>query len=139
MRRESCLLSCLILLLALPLPASAVEEGLWRFDIRYELIGIPQTFPSYQKTQCITKEKPVPDISRRGHECKTHLRGTFGQMETWQIDCSNDAETTQGMGRIIYDKDKATGDVHIQIVSTISPPEFMVFYVQGKRLGACKK
>lgn len=126
-------------LLMAALPLQAVEPGLWRFDIRYDFVGIPQTFPTYQTTQCLTPQSPIPDISRPGHECSTQLRGTFGQIQTWQIDCSTEWESAQGMGRVTFDGEKAHGDVHIQVLSPTSLPEFMVFYLEGQRLGDCKK
>lgn len=115
------------------------EAGLWRFDIRYDFVGIPQTFPAYQKTQCLTADNLIPDISRPGQECKLESQRTFGRVHSWQVDCSTEWETAQGMGRITYTNGKAKGDVHIQILNPYNPPEFMVFYVEGKRLGDCKK
>lgn len=119
--------------------AAPAETGLWRFTIRYDFVGIPQTFPSYEKTQCLTEMSLIPDISRPGQECTTQPRGRFGNVQTWLLDCSTEWESAQGAGRITFGKGKATGDVHIQIINPYNAPEFMVFHIEGKRLGDCKK
>ena len=115
-----------------------VIDGLWEFNIRYELIGVPQKMPEYLSKQCITESAPIPAISREGQECTERVQGRFGRTFTWQVDCSTEWEMVQGMGRIHYAGKEASGDVHLQVVNPYNPPQPMVFHLNGKRLGACE-
>lgn len=113
-------------------------SGSWRFDVEYELIGIPQTFPSYQITQCLNMNTPYPNISRPGHECQLQLQGRFGRTYTWMVNCSTDWEMVQGAGRIHFNGKQASGDVHLQILNPHNPPQHMVFHIKGQHQGNCK-
>ena len=44
----------------------AMVPGSWEFEIEYDLIGIPQTFPGYTVKQCIDDSAPFPNIYRHG-------------------------------------------------------------------------
>lgn len=128
------------LLLSSPLRAEMVlREGLWAFDVHYDLIGIPQHFPSYRVKQCISADAPIPKISHPEQQCKERLQGRFGHMYTWQVDCSNEWEIVQGMGRIHYLGDHALGDVHIQVSNPFNPPQPILYRIHGEWLGKCDK
>lgn len=116
---------------------AGVIEGLWQFNVRYDFIGVPQHFPEYQVTQCITDAVPIPAISRTGQECHDRLQGRFGRTFTWQLDCSTEWEMVQGMGRIHYTREEAASDVYLQVLNPYNPPQPMVFHLHGKRLGEC--
>jgi hypothetical protein len=121
-----------------PLQAQQLlHEGKWEFEIGYDFIGVPQKFPGYRKTQCITRDAPLPKISRPGHECQRQQQRQFGRTYTWFVDCTTEWEMAQGMGRIHYWDDRARGDVHVQVINPYTPPQPMVFRIRGKRLGAC--
>lgn len=115
-----------------------VTEGLWQFTIRYDFIGVPQHFPEYVVTQCITDESPVPAISRVGQECIDSVQGRFGSTITWQLDCSTEWEMVQGMGRVRYAAEEAGGEVFLQVVNPYNQPQPMVFHLSGKRLDDCR-
>jgi hypothetical protein len=117
----------------------AMEPGSWAFDIEYDLIGIPQTFPGYTVTQCIDDTTPYPSISRPGHECQMQTQGHFGRTYTWLVNCSSDWEMVQGAGRIHYYQETARGDVHLQILNPHNPPQPMLFRIKGRHLGPCDK
>lgn len=130
----------LLAMLGMTAPAQAetgLKGGLWEFAIRYDFIGVPQKLPEYVNKQCITEAAPVPAISREGQECTDRVQGRYGRTFTWQVDCSTEWEMVQGMGRIHYDEDGATGDVHLQVINPYNPPQPMVFYLRGQRLGDC--
>ena len=114
--------------------------GSWEFDIKYDLIGIPQTFPGYTVKQCMDAKTPYPSISQPGREdeCQAQMQRSFARTYTWMMDCSSDWEMVQGMGRIHYYGEKARGDVHLQILNPHNPPQSMVFRIKGRHLGECK-
>lgn len=116
----------------------AFNQGLWEFDIHYDFIGVPQSFPGFVTRQCITEAAPIPSISRPGQECTESLQGRFGRTFTWQLNCSTEWEMVHGMGRVHYMGDRATGDVHLQVVNPYNPPQPMLFSIRGKRLGDCE-
>ncbi len=129
-----------LMLLTPPLQAEmGFQEGLWEFDVRYDFIGIPQHFPSYKIRQCMRADAPIPTISRPEQQCREKLQGQFGRTYTWQVDCSNDWEIVQGMGRIHYLGDHAQGDVHIQVSNPYNPPQPILYRLRGERLGRCKE
>jgi len=131
-------LGLLLLFVCLPLQAEmTVQEGMWEFDIRYDFIGVPQHFPSYKVRQCISNNAPMPSISREGQNCTDKLQGQFGRVYTWEVNCSNEWEIVQGMGRIQYVGEKAQGDVHVQVSNPYNPPQPMVFHLNGQRIGQC--
>ncbi len=136
------------LLLALPLCAlvpttQAAEDeagavkGAWRFNIEYELVGLPQKFPAYQFEQCLDSGPPIPNINRPGNECKVELQGIFDTLHTWTLDCSDDWEMVQGMGRINYTGSGARGEVYLQILNPHNPPQIMSYTINGTHLGRC--
>ena len=137
MKRQLSLAGSAILIL-LSSGAQALTPGNWEFNVRYDLIGIPQSFPGYTTQQCIDNSNPFPSINRPGNECKMHLQGQFGNTYTWVLNCSDDWEIVQGMGRIHYDDGKARGDVHLQILNPHNPPQMMEFEIKGQHTGACK-
>lgn len=129
-----------LLLLTPPLQAQmGIQEGLWAFDVSYDFVGIPQHFPTYRIRQCISAEAPVPRISRPEQQCREKLQGRFGRTFTWQVDCSNEWEIVQGMGRIHYLVDSAQGDVHIQVSNPYNPPQPIIYRIRGEWLGKCEK
>ncbi len=119
---------------AQPLPFT---PGSWEFEITYDLIGVPQTFPGYSVKQCLDEASPFPNISRPGNPCQAQLQGHFGHTYTWTLNCSDDWEMVQGMGRMHYQKEKARGDVHLQILNPQNSPQLMAFSIKGKRTGSC--
>lgn len=131
-------LGLLFLFTNLPLSAETTfQEGMWEFEISYDFIGVPQHFPSYKVRQCISESAPVPGISREGQNCTEKLQGKFGKLYTWEVNCSNEWEIVQGMGRIKYTGETAQGDVHLQVSNPYNPPQPIVFHLDGKRLGSC--
>lgn len=129
-------------LLAEMTPAVAGDQfraGEWEFSVQYDLIGVPQRFPSYTVRQCLSEEKPYPEISRSGSGCVNKLQGHFGRTITWTLDCSTEWEMVQGMGRIHYWMDSAIGDVHLQVLNPHNPPQPMQYHMEGKYLGECPK
>lgn len=135
--RTGAIVVILVLFPLLSQAAPELQEGKWQFVIRYDFVGIPQHFPEYSKTQCITHQDPLPDISRPGHECTMQQQGRFSGTYTWVEDCSTEWEMVQGMGRIHYLGDAAQGDVHLQVVNPFNPPQPMIFRINGRRLGEC--
>ena len=114
-----------------------LNSGSWEFDIKYDLIGLPQTFPGYSQTQCIDSSSPFPSINRPGNECRAQLQGQFGNTYTWTLNCSDDWEMVQGMGRVHYQQETAHGDIHLQILNPHNPPQMMEFSFKGRRVGEC--
>jgi hypothetical protein len=142
MKRYALLFSSIFLLLlshGTQAEVEAVIAGDWEFDILYDLVGLPQSFPGYTTTQCISDEVPFPSISRPGNECQMQLQGHFGNTYTWTLDCSDDWEMVQGMGRIHYDNGEAKGDVYLQILNPHNSPQMMVFEISGRRKGPCNR
>ncbi len=117
--------------------AQPFAHGNWEFEVSYDLIGIPQTFPGYTVKQCLDTTTPFPNISRPGNNCQTQLQGRFGRTYTWMLNCSDDWEMVQGMGRIHYRQGEAHGDVHLQILNPHNTPQLMKFRIKGKRTGPC--
>lgn len=124
-------------MLGMASPQSEFEHSQWEFEISYSLIGVPQTFPIYKLSQCIDSSSPFPSINRPGNECKAQLQGEFGNTYTWSLDCSDDWEMVQGMGRIHFMGGEAHGDVHLQILNPHNPPQIMEFLFKGKAIGGC--
>jgi len=137
--RKVAKLATLLPLFSICASVFADESKQWLFEIRYSIAGISQTIPTQQHNQCLSPAAPVPDISRPGYECRSSNQSWFGKTLVWQVDCSNEWERIQGTGRVNFDKEKAAGDIHLQIINPSSPPEYMVLSVQGKPLGACTK
>ena len=126
----------------IPLQGQAVtpftlEQGQWEFEISYNLIGVPQTFPIYSLSQCLDNTTPFPSIDRPGNECEAQLQGHFGNTYTWTLNCSDDWEMVQGMGRIRFMGEEAHGDVHLQILNPHNPPQMMEFTFKGHSTGRC--
>ncbi len=117
--------------------AQAVD-GLWEHEIRYELSGTPQVFPTYVRTHCVSAQHPIPNISRPGHECTVSPKSWDGQKIVWSLDCSTDTEIVQGMGTADYAGDQLEGNVYLQILSATNPYQSMVFTITGKRVGPCE-
>jgi len=112
----------------------------WLFDLSYSVAGIALTVPVHTKEQCSADAVPIPDISRPGYQCTSRRQQWFDNKTlVWQLDCSNDWESIQGTGRVNFDGDKAAGDIHLQIINPVSPPEYMAVAFQGRPLGECKK
>ena len=118
--------------------STLLNSGMWKFDIHYDLIGLPQTFPGYSIEQCVIDNAPYPKIDRPGNECQAELQGQFGNTYTWILNCSDSWEMVQGLGRIHYNNDKANGDVHLQILNPQNPPQIMEFSFKGVRTGDCE-
>ncbi len=119
--------------------AAEIRSGEWEFSIEYRLAGVPQEFPGYTHTQCITPRDPIPRISRPGHECNAALQGVFGRSANWLLNCSTTWEMVQGMGRIHYWDNEAEGNIHLQIMGPQNPPQNMHYNIEGRYLGPCKE
>lgn len=117
-----------------------IHEGLWEFTISYHMPGtmLRQT-ESYTDTRCISRNDPMPRIERSGQECTSVLQDHFGRSVSWQVNCSSQWEMVHGMGRMHYIDNTARGNVFMQIMGPIAPPQPMVFEINGRRLGDCEK
>jgi hypothetical protein len=116
-----------------------LTPGAWEFEVEYDLIGIPQTFPRYSVKQCMNEANPFPNIARSGDECQMQMQGHFGRTYTWMVNCSTSWEMVQGMGRIHYFRDRARGDIHMQIINPHNPPQSMIYRIKGRYLGECEE
>ncbi len=115
----------------------APREGLWRFTIDYQLVGTPQEFTDYQIEQCLSPSDPVPHIERHA-ECRhTPHQGLLTEPLLWFVDCSSDEELVHGQGRLHFSGEQAHGNVYIQVLGSINPPQAMIFELEGQYLGEC--
>lgn len=129
--------AALLVLMVMDISVVAGEPQEWKFEIRYEIAGIAGTFPAYHREQCLSNVAPMPDITTPGQQCSARVHGWFGDTLTWQVDCSSDWEIVQGVGRVTFDKGRAGGDVHFQILSPGNAPEYMVFHIEGASGSSC--
>ncbi len=113
------------------------EEGLWEFEVRYEVTGDPARFAPYTTTRCLSRDEPFPRIEREGQECKLHRQPALGRSVSWIVNCSSDWEMVHGQGRMTYVRDHGNGSLYVQILGPSSSPYNMVFHLRGQRVGEC--
>ncbi len=127
-------------LLSVPIAATAatpspMKAGKWEITVQADMPGMqvpPRTF-----TKCVTKEESenvenaIPKM-RDQSGCKLSDVKVDGNTVSWKIAC--EASQTTGEGKMTYDNDSYSGEVHIK-----TPEHEMTMKHSGKRVGDCDK
>jgi len=92
-----------------------MKEGLW--EITVEVIGpdMPKQMMTQKFTQCITKDRSVPEITEgkaeNNEDCKMEYRNIKGNTVDWKVVCKDKEGVTVSEGKILYKGDTFTGEV----------------------------
>ena len=109
------------------------REGNWEITVEIEMPGMNMKMPATTYTQCMKKERPVPQNDQPNQQCDIKDVKTMGNTVSWTMVCANPGGTMTGKGKISYDKERMSGTMTMegqgmQMISTYS----------GRRTGPCK-
>jgi len=114
-----------------------LKEGLWEITVEISSPDMPKQMMTQRFTQCITKDKSVPEITEgKGEDseaCKMEYRNIKGNMVDWKVVCKDKEGVTVSEGRIIYKGDTFTGEVKIKESDEME----MLQKMSGKWIGKC--
>ena len=129
-------------LIGLPPVLSAApnfQEGMWEYEIRVDVPGVPMKAPSNKYTQCVTHKDlvPKPPVQHQA-DCKTVASKVSGNTATWTSQCKKGDMTMEGAGTVTYESNSMRGTVKNTMTSAGKPGYSTVSHVSGKRIGPCK-
>ena len=109
------------------------REGNWEITVEIEMPGMNMKMPGTTYTQCMKKERPVPQNDQPNQQCDVKDVKTMGNTVSWTMVCKNPGGTMTGRGKISYEKEQMSGTMTMegqgmQMISTYS----------GRRTGPCK-
>ena len=114
-----------------------MHEGLWEITTKMEMVGIPMQMPVTKHTQCITKEKMVPQKENDKNNCKMLKQEIEGDTVKWVLECSG-KNKMKAEGKSTYHGDTFEGIITIKVKDPQSGEMKIINHVTGKYIGACK-
>ncbi len=111
-----------------------IKEGKWEITVTMESKGqMPFQLPPQTFTQCITKEKAIPQEAQAGTGCQIVKNEIKGDTVSWVIECKSPEGTIISDGTVTYKGDNFDGTVKIK-----HPNMEIVQKMTGKWIGECK-
>jgi hypothetical protein len=110
-----------------------LNEGMWEITVDVEIPGMPMKMPPSTYTQCLKKDRAVPNDEKPGQACVTKDVTTKGNTVTWTMTCTNPGGQMTGKGMVTYHKDKMDGSMTLE-----GQGMQMVSHFKGHRIGACQ-
>ena len=133
--------AALVIFMLLPPAAAAAnfQEGLWEYEVKVDMPGMPTQVPATKYTQCVTHKDLVPKPpAQHQADCKTVASKVSGNTATWTSQCKKGDMTMEGNGSVTYKSDSMHGTVKNTMISAGKPGYTTVSNVSGKRIGPCK-
>lgn len=109
------------------------KPGKWEITSNMEMTG-GMTMPSYTSTQCMTKDKIVPQNTQQGQECVVSETKTSGNTITWTMECKGPQGDMKGVGKITYAGDTFEGEMTMNMPMANMQ---IVNKMNGRRIGDC--
>ena len=120
-----------VFLTGISIAAPNMEDGLWEITSTVDMPGMPSR--SFTHTNCLTKEKAVPQTTESG--CTIKDMKTQGNTVTWTVVCREGMSTSKGM--VTYAGTTMEGAIETT-VKTNKQTMTMKSTIKGKRIGPCK-
>jgi len=114
-------------------PKNPMKPGKWEVTMQMDMPGMQM--PPRTITKCVTKEDAASVESaipsgRNDSGCKLSDVTVDGNTVSWKMNCEERKVT--GEGRMTYEGDAYTGEVHMK-----TPDHEMTIKHTGKRVGEC--
>ena len=80
-----------------------MREGKWEINIKTETTGkIPFQMPTQTFTQCITKDKAIPQRVEHNQDCKFTKSTISGDTVNWTVECKTSKGPVISEGTVTY-------------------------------------
>lgn len=115
-----------------------LEAGMYEIKAKTIMKGVPMAMPPVTYTQCLTQEDFVPSSpsDKSNKDCVIKDQKVSGNEVTWKTECKTSSMTSNGSGKIIYNKDKLKGTLEMTTVTNGKEMKFTM-EMSGKRIGEC--
>lgn len=110
-----------------------MKNGLWEITTKMEMPGMPMEMPAVTFTQCLTSRNNVPRSAEQNQDCAIKSSQVRGNTVSWEMQCVNNGETTNGSGKITYNGNTFTGGMTIE-----TDGMRMTQHMSGRRIGECE-
>lgn len=111
-----------------------LKEGKWEITVKMEFSGkMPFQIPPQTFTQCITKDKAVPQQAEPNQNCKITKQQIKGDTVSWTGECKTPDGTIVTEGIVTY-----KGTTFEGTVKTKHREMDMIQNMTGKWIGECK-
>jgi len=114
-----------------------MHEGLWEITTKMEMVGMPMQMPATKHTQCITKEKMIPQKENDKDNCKMVKQEIEGDTVKWVMECSG-KNVMKVEGKTTYHGDTFEGIITIKVNDPQTAEMKIINHVTGKYVGVCK-
>jgi hypothetical protein len=113
-----------------------MKEGLWEITVQMDMPGMSMQMPPQKFTQCITKDKAVPDDPNiKNKDCKMEDKKITGDTFLWKVVCKDKEEKFTSEGKITYKGNTFTGQIKMNTSDGIEMTQKMT----GKWVGQCQR
>ncbi|MDI1472048.1 MAG: DUF3617 family protein [Thermodesulfovibrio sp.] len=111
-----------------------MKEGKWEITVKIETTGnMPFQMPPQTFTQCITKDKAIPQKAETDQDCKITKSTMSGDTVNWTIECKTPEGPVISEGTVTYKGDRFDGVVKMKHFGMD-----ITQYMNGKWIGDCK-
>lgn len=111
-----------------------MKEGKWEISIKIETTGkMPFQMPPQTFTQCITKDKAIPQKVEPNQNCKITKSNISGDTVSWTVECKTPEGPVISEGTVTYKGDRFNGVVKMKHFGMD-----ITQYMNGKWIGECK-
>lgn len=140
MHRVVALIAVVLPTLLLPALAAAADfqEGMWEYEIKVDMPGMPAQAPVTKYTQCVTQKDLLPKPpAQHQADCKTVASKVSGNTATWKSQCKKGDMIMEGEGTVTYKSNSMSGTVKNTMSAPGKPGFTTVSNVSGRRIGPC--
>lgn len=111
-----------------------LKEGKWEITVKMELKGeMPFQMPPQTFTQCITKEKSIPQKVDTNQNCQIVKQQAKGDTVSWTMECKTPDGKMISEGTITYKGTTFDGSIKVKHKEID-----MIQTMTGKWIGECK-
>ncbi len=131
-------------LLALP-AASAVqaasmnlEPGLWEYEHRMQIPGMPRQMPAQTRQQCVRQADLEKFVIEDEADCEILEHEVSDDAVSWHVRCGSGESLADMRGRLQTHGDHYEGEAEMEIQGPDGQPRTMTMEMRGRRIGDCR-
>jgi hypothetical protein len=111
-----------------------MKEGKWEINVKFKTTGkMPFQMPPQTFTQCITKDKAIPQKIEPNQDCKITKSTISGDTVSWIVECKTSEGPVISEGTVTYKGEHFDGVIKMKHFGMD-----ITQYMNGKWIGECK-
>ena len=115
--------------------ATSFTPGMWEFEVRYTMGGMPTNVPKQSFRQCM--QTPVPTVFLQARSCNTMSLKQRGRTVHYKLNCFTENGTLINQGSVRFAQGRARGSSRSELGDAVGRNSVMGYMFSARYLGAC--